>query len=67
MGQVHVCSTLPIPTYQRLAAFAKERGILHPNGEINTSDAIRQVVDLALGDNGDADNEGREDDTETRP
>jgi len=66
MAKVHICSTLEIPTYQKLAAFARERGIMHPNGEVNTSDAIRTVVDLALGD-GDEGNEGREDATETRP
>ena len=66
MAQVHVCSTLPIPTYERLAAFARDRGILHPNGDVNTSDAIRTVVDLTLGD-GDEGNEGREDAIETTP
>lgn len=68
MAQVHVCSTLPIPTYERLATFARDRGILHPNGEVNTSDAIRQVVDLALGENGDERTEGKGDyETTTRP
>lgn len=68
MARVHVCSTLPLPTYERLAAFARERGILHPSGEVNTADAIRQVVDLALGDNGDERNEGKgEDAIETTP
>jgi hypothetical protein len=50
-----------------LATFARERGILHPNGEINTSDAIRTVVDLALGDNGDEREGEGEDAIETRP
>ena len=68
MAKVHICSTLEIPTYQKLAAFARDRGILHPNGEINTSDAIRTVVDLALGESSDESNDGRgKNDTETRP
>jgi hypothetical protein len=67
MARVHVCSTLPIPTYKRLATFARERGILHPSGEVNTSDAIRTVVDLHLGDNDESTAGRAEDDTETRP
>lgn len=51
MGKVHICSTIEIPTYERLAAFARDRGLVHPTrGEVNTSDAVRQILDLALGD-----------------
>lgn len=49
MSRVHICSTIDIPTYERLAAFARDQGIVHPtSGEVNTSDAVRKVLDLAL-------------------
>lgn len=57
MGRIHVSSTLEIPVYQRLEAFARDRGIVHQaTGEINLADALRQALALALvaGDEGDA-------------
>jgi hypothetical protein len=54
MGRVHICSTIDIPTYERLTAFARDRGLVHPtSGEVNTSDAVRQALTLALVDSDD--------------
>lgn len=66
MGRVHICSTIDIPTYERLAAFARERGLVHPtSGEMNTSDAVRKVLDLALAREADEDTTEAENETST--
>ncbi len=64
MGKVHICSTIEISTYERLATFARDRGILHPDGDVNLSDAVRQALDLALGDR-DATSESEGEDEKT--